>query len=258
MPLHRGKIATHPEIVSIRPLTREDLGLIEASRKHKDAVGTSAVSRFRDPHHRIARLFASGLKTREIQERTGYSYARLSQYRNDPAFQDLVAKYREKVDAQWAESVDAFYDDATANMRKAERMIAERLEEAEDEGGTPIPLKTLVDISSDRMDRFGYGKKQTNLNVNVDFAKQLEDAISRSGKATVIEATAVHLPASASVPRSPAEPQPPSPLPGTFPSSAPVTSAPLVPRQGGEVEPAMVSAPRSQPPTLDRRVLRRA
>ena len=73
-------------------------------------------------------------------------------------------------------------------MIKAERQISEHFEVA-DEAGELLPLSKLDTISQGRMDRFGYGKKQTNLNVNVDFAAQLEKARQRSGR--VIEATPI-------------------------------------------------------------------
>ncbi len=189
MTLHRGKISTKPEILKVRPLTREDLALVldkRADGEGRPVVG--AVRQFRDPHHQVARLFASGLRMNEVVERCGYSYQRVHTLSTDPAFQQLVAKYREKVDEAFVANADEFYGLATSNMRKAETMIAERLEKAEEEE-IDLPLKTLVDISSDRMDRFGYGKRQTNLNVNADFASLLEKAIQRSGK--TIEATAI-------------------------------------------------------------------
>src|SRR6266478_4355217 len=200
MALHRGKISTKPEILSVRPLTREDLALISEKREPIHGI----VRRFRDPHHRVARLFASGLRVGEVVERSGYSYNRVKTLHDDPAFQQLIAKYREKVDASFVANVDEFYDLATSNMRKAETMIAERLEAAEEED-IDIPLKTLVDISGDRMDRFGYGKRQTNLNVNADFASLLEKAIQRSGK--TIEGTAIAPPGR--LPQAPQSPAPP-------------------------------------------------
>lgn len=229
MPLHRGKIATPPDIISIRPLTREDLALIpEARPKGSDGRPINgAVARFRDPHHRVARLFASGLRVGEVVARSGYSYNRVKQLHDDPAFQNLVAQYRAKVDEAFVENVDEFYEMATANMRKAERMIAEQLEEAE-ENEVTIPLKTLETLASSRMDRFGYGKRETRLNVNMDFAAQLEGAIARSGKAKVIEATATH----------------PAPSPQSPPR---VASPQLIPPSEA-----------SSQPTLDRRILRRA
>ncbi len=240
MPLHRGKISTKPEILSVRPLTREDLNLIAERKADSDGRPLQgAVRRFRDPHHQVARLFASGLRLREVADRCGYSYQRVHVLHSDPAFQQLIAKYREKVDASFVANADEFYDLATSNMRKAETMIAERLEKAEEED-IDLPLKTLVDISGDRMDRFGYGKRQMNLNVNADFASLLEKAIQRSGK--TIEATAIpsHSPRLAppreslpptseeppiearSAPLEPQSPERPSRLPAQGPQSADV------------------------------------
>lgn len=187
MVLHRGKIASHPEIIAIRPMTREDVGLILEKR-----VAQGVVNRFRDPHHRVARLFASGLRLNEVVERCGYSITRVHTLHQDPAFQQLIAKYREKVDAEFVRNADHFYEQATSNMRKAEAMLAEKLEAAE-ETGELLPTRDLIAISGDRMDRFGYGKRQTNLNVNADFASLLEKAIARSGK--TIEGSVLQSPA---------------------------------------------------------------
>ena len=182
MALHRGKIATNPEILEVRALTRDDLALVLEKRLGEDGrpiQGT--VRRFRDTHHRVARLFASGLRMSEVVERSGYSYQRVHLLSTDPAFQELIAKYREKVDAEFVKNADAFYEVATSNMLKAEVMIADKLEAAEEEG-THLPTRDLIAISRDAADRFGYGKRQTNLNVNADFASLLEKAIQRSGK----------------------------------------------------------------------------
>ncbi len=231
MALHRGKISTKPEILSVRPLTREDLALIMEKRPDVARSGGSIVQRFRDPHHRVARLFAAGLKVGEVAERCGYSYNRVSQLHTSPAFQELIAKYREKVDASFVANVDEFYEQATSNMRMAERQIAERLEAAEDEDGSPIPLKTLVDISGDRMDRFGYGKRQTNLNVNADFASLLEKAIARSGKTieAVVNPSSRLAPPRESLPLASEE----SPIEAQSPPQSPERdSRPNVPAQG--------------------------
>ncbi len=85
------------------------------------------------------------------------------------------------MDAEFVKNADAFYEVATSNMLKAEVMLADKLEAAEEEG-THLPTRDLIAISRDAADRFGYGKRQTNLNVNADFASLLEKAIQRSGK----------------------------------------------------------------------------
>jgi hypothetical protein len=114
-------------------------------------------------------------------ERSGYSTQRIDTLFADPAFQQLIAKYREKVDAAYERQQDAYAQLVTSNMVKSETMLAEKLEEAE-EAGTFLPTRDLIAISRDGADRFGYGKRQTNLNVNADFASILEKAIARSGK----------------------------------------------------------------------------
>lgn len=171
-----GAIAKKRPILSVRELTREDLGCLREPR-----TKVPVVARFKDPHHRIARLFASGLRQAEVHIRSGYSYNRIATLVADPAFQELIAHYRGLVDQAFIDGVDDYYELATSNMLKAERQIAEKLEEAEDANET-LPTRDLLAISRDAADRFGYGKKQTNLNVNVDFAAQLEKAIKRSGK----------------------------------------------------------------------------
>lgn len=175
MALERGKIAKPKEIVSVRELVRDDLAVLRQPRER------AVISRFRDPHHRLARMFAAGLRVQEIVPRSGYSLARVLTIKGDPAFQELVSKYREKIDEAFVDGVADFYELATTNMLKAERQIAEKLDEA-DENNEFLPTKDLIAISRDAADRFGFGKKQTNVNVNVDFAAQLEKAIARSGK----------------------------------------------------------------------------
>lgn len=189
MVLHRGKIATKPEILEVRPLVREDLALL--LQKRVDSNGrplTGSVSRFRDTHHRMARLFASGMSVAQVVEVGGYSYTRVSILHNDPAFMDLIAEYRgspEVID----EARDHLAEIATRNMLKAETMLSDRLDQA-DEEGVLLPVRDLVSISGDRMDRFGYGKNVTQTNLNVDFASTLERAIARSGK--TIEGSIIH------------------------------------------------------------------
>lgn len=175
MPIPRGRIAKVLKIKGVRSLDRKDLDRLTQPRANH------GVSRFRDSHHRVARLYATGLRHAEVMEATGYSYQRLLTLHGSPAMQELIARYREKVNDEWAKEVDAFYSLATRNMLAAERQLSDRIDEA-DELGETLPVRELIAISSDRADRFGYPKKAQNLNINVDFAAQLERAIQRSGK----------------------------------------------------------------------------
>lgn len=165
-----------------RPLTREDLAMLVQGNR----TMTAFPAKLRDSHHRIARLAAAGLRPGEIAQRSGYGRERVGQLLTNPAMEELVARYREKVDEAFAANQDEYYELATSNMLAAERHIADQIAEA-DEAGELLPIRTALAISRDAADRFGYGKRQTNVNVNVDFAAQLERAIQRSGK--TIEAT---------------------------------------------------------------------
>lgn len=142
------------------------------------------VRRLRETHHMMARLFACGLKGNEVARRMGYSANRVSMIRGDPAFQDLIRKYEvDLVDAGVRAGVETFAELAVFNKVAAERMIADRLEaaqEAADEAGTvdELPtLRTLAAIVADRADRFGYPKGHVQTNLNFDYAARLDQAV---------------------------------------------------------------------------------
>lgn len=180
MTLHRGKLASNPDILEVRPLTRDDLAcLVPGTRgPQADRSGSGHIKRLRDPHHRLARLIAAGLRNDELAARSGYSFQRIQTLRKDPAFAELVASYRDKVDAAFEREQESFMELATQNMITAERMLQEKLEEHDEEGTLPS-IRELMSIRSDSADRLGYGKKNTNLNVNVDLAANLEKAHQR-------------------------------------------------------------------------------
>lgn len=166
----------HPRsvrVLSVRPMTPADL---EGLRRPSNIP---RLRQLRDSHHNVARMLASGMKVYEVAARCGYSLKRVSDLQRDPAFIDLVARYRDEVTEVWKESVDDFMTLATANMIKAERQISDRLDEADEKNET-LPVRELIAISRDAADRLGYGKKSTTLNLNVDFAAKLEAARRRS------------------------------------------------------------------------------
>ena len=165
--------ANSPRLLSVREMKEADLELLRQPSKR---VGVKSI---RDSHHAIARHFASGAQLHVVAELTGYSIGRLSVLRSDPSMKDLIERYRAIITEEWREEQDVLAKYATKNMLKAERMISDKLDEA-DELGETLPMRELLAITSDRMDRFGYGKKTANLNVNVDFAAKLEAAIART------------------------------------------------------------------------------
>ncbi len=173
--LGAGRPAKKPSIDSVRELTREEVATIPRAR-------TAAVVQLRDTHHMLARLVAMGLRNGDISLRTGYSLVRISIMKGDPAFQQLVASYRESVDDQWRESVDEYFENAAFVRTASIRQIRDRLEDA-DETGEKIPLNQLLALHADTADRTGYPKRKEALNINMDFAGQLEKAVRRSAEA---------------------------------------------------------------------------
>lgn len=182
--LHRGKLASNPKILAVRPLTCDDLACLSDRRPTQGVVKT-----FRDHHHRIARLVAMGLRAHEVCSQCGIARTRYLQLKGDPAFNELVAQYREKVDAGFADAASELFERVSANTLNAEILVSEKLEKAL-EGEEEIPLKTLLAISRDGADRVGLPKQKvnSNTNVNLDFAAMLEAAAKRSGRSNVIDA----------------------------------------------------------------------
>jgi len=177
--LQRGHLnAATAEISGIRVLARADLSVLLEKRPQTQLKSLS------DGHHRVARAVATGLSNVDVAAITGRTANRIAVLKQDPAFTELVAHYRGIVTADYVQSVDSYMEVATANMLKAETMLGDKLDAAQDTGET-LPTRDLIAISRDAADRFGYGKMQKNLNVNVDFASQLEAARKRSAGSRV-------------------------------------------------------------------------
>lgn len=179
--LGTGRIAKPIKIGEVRELEQSELGLLKAKRRPQ-----SIVARFRDSHHKLAWLFASGMRIKDIALAAGYSHNRVLTLSSDPAFKELIAQKREKIDDNRAEVLDDFEELIKGNMLKAERQLSDKLDDA-DEAEELLPTRELIAISRDAADRLGYGKKETRLNVNIDFAAKLDRAVARSAK--VIGAT---------------------------------------------------------------------
>lgn len=180
--LKRGAVSTDSLLGSIRELSRDDVARL------RDQRTVPVVQRLRDPHHRLARCLAAGLRDEDAGLQSGYSLGSVRVLKRDPTFMNLVAEYRNDVHGAWKESVDSYMELSVSNMVKAERQIAEHLDKA-DEAGELVPLHRLIALSADKADRFGYGKRNTQVNVNVDFAARLERASLRSTR--VIDAKPV-------------------------------------------------------------------
>jgi DNA-binding CsgD family transcriptional regulator len=188
-------IESLPEITDIREVTRADLTHLQAPRP------AGQIQSLKDSHHRLARAVASGMSNSQAAETCGMSYNRVSILKADPSFIELVAHYRTILTAEWKETADPVTDYMRSNALKAEQLISDRLDKAMEEDET-IPLSQLVQVTSDRYDRLGYSKVTKSVNLNVDFAANLEAARRRSAPARevkTIEASPTLQPQSAPV-----------------------------------------------------------
>lgn len=176
--LQRGRkaIAQVPEVSDIRVLARADLAVLTIPRP------PNQIQNVRDTHHAVARAIAAGLSNAEVAALTGRSINRVSTLRQDPAFKELVAHKRAMIDAEFAASADPVIDYLRGNALKAAAMLSDKLDDAMDKEEF-LPTRDLLGIAELGFDRTGYGKVNKNVNINVDFAAQLEAARKRSASA---------------------------------------------------------------------------
>lgn len=177
MPLRPGRRQTVEfELGEVRELVRSDLALLNETRPVK------TLDSLRDNHHRIARAVASGIPNTQVAILCGISVNRVSMLKQDPAFIDLVAHYRGMLTAEWTESIDTVTEFLGSVRTKSLAMLEDKLCAAADNNEF-LPTRELVAMAELGLDRTGYGKVNKNINVNVDFAAQLEAARNRSSRA---------------------------------------------------------------------------
>lgn len=168
--------AQTPEVSDIRELSRADLTHLTQKR------AVSGITQLRDNHHRIARCVASGLTNTQSAEFCGISQMRVSQLRQDPSFQELVAHYRAMLTAEWVAAADPVIEFLSSIRTKSLAMIEDKIDAAA-EANEFLPSRDLATFAELGLDRTGYGKVNKNVNVNVDFAANLEAARKRSDRA---------------------------------------------------------------------------
>ena len=169
--LGRGRKPVRPGIGAIRELTADEVRGMKRGR-------TQPIQRFRDSHHRMARLFASGLRVNEVATLTGYSISRVSLFHTSPAFQELIAEKRKLEEEVYRDAITQYNSLILSNGLKAERKLADKLDD--DDENEELSVRELVSIARDAADRVGLSKRSINFNVNADFAAQLDRAIERS------------------------------------------------------------------------------
>jgi hypothetical protein len=145
------------------------------------ASSTALIDQYRESHHAVARMLAAGIPESYIMRRLGYTRRRLTNLQRSPAFLQLIADYKEEVFEQINQETDAFAELAITNMVAAERHINDRINLLDD-ANELLPLRDAMALAADGKDRFGYSKRVTQTNVNIDIAVRMDKAIERSSK----------------------------------------------------------------------------
>lgn len=153
-----------------------------------ESHGGKVVLKLRDSHHRIAMLFAAGLRTNEVASETGYSLAYISNLRGDPAMCDLIAFYHENsVEPEYLQRINSFQGKLHRLREMAVDQLIEHAEEAQ-ESGEKLRVRELLSLVADSADRTGFGKHQVH-EVQHTFAAQLDKALAASGKVIELRAS---------------------------------------------------------------------
>lgn len=165
-----GRKPIQPVVTHVRELTSHDLSTFRQGR-------TPVIKRYRDSHHQMARLFAMGLRVSEVAAEMGYSISRVSVHYNNPIFKELVAQYSGINDEVTRDSISAYNALILSNGMKAERKIADKLDDDEND---ELSIRELLSIARDAADRVGLSKRSIQTNISVDFAATLDRCIDRS------------------------------------------------------------------------------
>lgn len=139
------------------------------------------IDTLRESHHSIAKMYAAGMPEGVICRRTGYTTRRLNYLWRSPSFQQLIQDYKAEVFEKINADTDAWAELAVSNGVAAERHINDRIAML-DEANELLPLRDAMAIAGDAKDRFGYSKRVTQTNINVDIAVKMDKAIERSAR----------------------------------------------------------------------------
>jgi hypothetical protein len=155
-------------------------GLTQAER----LAERPALARIKSRHHLVARLLAAGLTRNQVASITGYSPQRISQFDNDPAMADLVATYRADPEILGSVGVGPLDQLRHLAIQAALRSMAHMHDTMDyyDDADEKMPIRESAKIFEIASDRVGFGKHSTNININADFALQLDRARERRMK----------------------------------------------------------------------------
>lgn len=183
--------ATAVEVYGAEPLTEEELlALLELHAADAGRLGTGMnfLKRVRTSHHNLARALVSGLSQTEAAVQAGYSLSRTSILMRDPAFQELLAWYREQ-------ALNSTLD-LTIRMNSVAADILDEIHERLEDDPEQFSPKDLRETFASLADRSGYGPTRKLEVDNKSQARKnelerLKAAVRQSGTTKVIREGAV-------------------------------------------------------------------
>jgi hypothetical protein len=165
--------------VQVRALDGCDIALLSEERGTK----APALKRLSERHHALARCLAAGMEDGDAAITCGYVPSRVSILKADPAFQELLAFYRQDVNSKYLDMHGVLAGlslDAAMELR-------ERLEIDMDAEEKKISVGQLMELTKLGADRTGFGPQSSQLNVNVDLASRLQAARERVAQRRLTE-----------------------------------------------------------------------
>lgn len=165
----RGRAAQAITATFVRELDEVDVQALAVEKGSK----APALKRLSDRHHALARAISSGMPQGEAALMCGYALSRVSILCDDPAFQELLAFYRDDKDKAFRTVNDKLAGLASDVLDEIQTRVEDEPEK--------ITTAQLLQIAAFAADRSGNGPQSstTNLNVNVGLADRLEAARRR-------------------------------------------------------------------------------
>lgn len=170
----------------VRDLQQSDLPLLLNPPPKGSIPGT--IKTLRHSHHRAAKLLAEGKKPGEISLLTGYAASSVSNMQRDPAFQELMAYYKE--------NVDGVYLDAHARLASLGLDMADELQRRLEDEPQTFTNKQLTESATAFLDRGlptvpggGLGGKPAGgpVTVNINLVKPQQESARPQGPVLDLE-----------------------------------------------------------------------
>lgn len=173
------------KIIGVRELQFQDLPNLLAPlarRAGEPSPGISPLKKIRESHHNLARAIVTSRNQQEAAAAAGYTPARVAMLMQDPAFIDLVQKYR----AQMTEAVVSLQARMLVTVSDLVDEYQDRLE-ADPSAFDLSELRQGIRLFADRT---GHGPSST-LEVNVNDPRRIEIERLKARAREVAEAIVV-------------------------------------------------------------------